>query len=106
MAEQRRTTQRKASSPRSSAGRKGGQARGRQQRAQSQARRASGAVTEPAERAGVEAKTVAELREALRKNLIRPLDLVMLTRERIEEVLSEAVGRASSSAGASRRTTC
>jgi polyhydroxyalkanoate synthesis regulator phasin len=36
---------------------------------------------------------VAELREALRKNLIRPLDLVMLTRERIEEVLGEAVER-------------
>jgi len=29
----------------------------------------------------------------LRKNLIRPLDLVMLSRERIEQVLSEAVGR-------------
>jgi polyhydroxyalkanoate synthesis regulator phasin len=29
----------------------------------------------------------------LRKNLIRPLDLVMLTRDRIEEVLAEAVER-------------
>jgi polyhydroxyalkanoate synthesis regulator phasin len=41
----------------------------------------------------VQAKTVAEFREALRKNLIRPFDLVMLTRERIEEVLGEAVER-------------
>jgi hypothetical protein len=29
----------------------------------------------------------------LRKNLIRPLDLVMLTRERIEEIVNEAVER-------------
>jgi len=67
--------------------------RGRQQRARSQARRASSAAARPARAAGVEAKTVAELREALRKNLIRPLDLVMLTRDRIEEVLGEAVDR-------------
>jgi len=39
----------------------------------------------------VEAKTVAEFREALRKNLIRPMDMVLLTRDRIEEVLAEAV---------------
>ena len=44
-------------------------------------------------RGGVEAKSVAELRDALRKNLIRPRDLVMLTRERIEEVLGDAVER-------------
>ncbi len=41
--------------------------------------------------AGVEAKTVAELRDALRKNLIRPMEIVMISRERIEEVLGEAV---------------
>ena len=33
------------------------------------------------------------MREALRKNLIGPMEMVMLTRERIEEVLSEAVDR-------------
>jgi len=36
---------------------------------------------------------VAELREALRNNLVRPFDLVMLTRERIEETLEDAVSR-------------
>jgi len=36
---------------------------------------------------------VAELREALRNNLVRPFDLVMLTRERIQETLDEAVKR-------------
>jgi hypothetical protein len=47
----------------------------------------------PSRRGGVEAKTVAEFRDALRKNLIRPRDMVMLTRQRIEEVLADAVDR-------------
>jgi polyhydroxyalkanoate synthesis regulator phasin len=47
----------------------------------------------PSRRGEVEAKTVAEFRDALRKNLIRPRDMVMLTRQRIEEVLGEAVER-------------
>jgi polyhydroxyalkanoate synthesis regulator phasin len=38
-----------------------------------------------------EAKTVAELRAALRKNLIRPMGMVLISRDRIEEVLGEAV---------------
>jgi hypothetical protein len=63
------------SAKRTAAAKKGGQAGGRRQHG------------------GAEAKTVAEFREALRKNLIRPMDLVMLTRERIEEVLGEAVER-------------
>jgi polyhydroxyalkanoate synthesis regulator phasin len=41
----------------------------------------------------VSAKTAAELREVLTDNLIRPLELVMLTRERIEEALNDAVSR-------------
>jgi polyhydroxyalkanoate synthesis regulator phasin len=81
----------RSAASRKAAARKGGKARGRQQKARSQARRASSAAAKPAARAGLEAKTVAELREALRKNLIRPLDLVMLSRDRIEEVLGEAV---------------
>jgi polyhydroxyalkanoate synthesis regulator phasin len=67
---------RTSAAKRSTAARKGGQARSRRARA-----------------GGVEAKTVAEFREALRKNLIRPRDMVLLTRERIEEVLAEAVER-------------
>lgn len=38
-------------------------------------------------------KGVAELREALSKRLIDPLGLVMLSRERIEEALGDAVSR-------------
>jgi polyhydroxyalkanoate synthesis regulator phasin len=52
-----------------------------------------GDAGKPSRRGRVEAKTVAEFRDALRKNLIRPRDMVMLTRQRIEEVLGEAVER-------------
>jgi polyhydroxyalkanoate synthesis regulator phasin len=52
-----------------------------------------GDAGKPSRRGGVEAKTVAEFRDALRKNLIRPRDMVMLTRQRIEEVLGDAVER-------------
>jgi polyhydroxyalkanoate synthesis regulator phasin len=38
-------------------------------------------------------KSVAEVREALSKRLIDPLGLVMLSRERIEEALGDAVSR-------------
>jgi polyhydroxyalkanoate synthesis regulator phasin len=86
-----RSSSSRASSARSAAARKGGKARGRQQRARKQARSTARTAGKGARRAGVEAKTVAEFREALRKNLIRPFDLVMLTRDRIEEVLEEAV---------------
>jgi hypothetical protein len=78
---------------RTAAAKKGGLPRGRQQRARKAAGGTAKAAAKPARRAGVEAKTVAEFREALRKNLIRPMDMVMLTRERIEEVLGEAVER-------------
>jgi polyhydroxyalkanoate synthesis regulator phasin len=44
-----------------------------------------------AKSSGVEAKTVAEFRDALRKNLIDPGGMVLLTRERIEEALEGAV---------------
>jgi polyhydroxyalkanoate synthesis regulator phasin len=84
---------RASSTKRSAAAKKGGQARGRQQRARKAASGTAKAATKPARRAGVEAKTVAEFRDALRKNLIRPMDMVMITRERIEEVLDEAVER-------------
>lgn len=88
-----RASSARSASARTAAARKGGKARGRQQRARKQASRAANTAAKGASRAGVEAKTVAELREALRKNLIRPLDVVMITRDRIEEVVNEAVKR-------------
>jgi polyhydroxyalkanoate synthesis regulator phasin len=67
---------------RRAAAKKGGQARARQQKAQKASR-------------GVDfsGKSAAELRDALTKNVVNPLNLVMLSRERIEEVLDEAVKR-------------
>src|SRR4051794_19508203 len=77
-----------STSARKRAATKGGQARGRQQKAQKQARNVAGAAT--GEFSG---KSVAEFRQALSQNLIRPLELVMLSRERIEDALDEVVKR-------------
>jgi polyhydroxyalkanoate synthesis regulator phasin len=86
----RRSGQAKTRTTRSAAAKRGGQARGRQQTAQRRARRAAAAATSPAEFTG---KTAAELREALTRSLIRPLDLMMLTRDRIEDAVNDAVER-------------
>jgi polyhydroxyalkanoate synthesis regulator phasin len=77
-----------STSARKRAAKKGGQARGRQQKAQKQARKVAGAAT--GEFSG---KSVAEFRQALSQNLIRPLELVMLSRERIEDAMNEMVKR-------------
>jgi len=69
---------------------RGGQGRGRQQTAQRRARKAASTATAPGDFAG---KSAAELREALTKSLIRPLDLMMLTRDRIEDAVTDAVER-------------
>ena len=68
---------------RKAAAKKGGQARARQQKAQK------------AGRGGVDlsGKSAAELRDALAKNVVNPLNIVMLSRDRIEEVFDEAVKR-------------
>jgi polyhydroxyalkanoate synthesis regulator phasin len=92
----RSATASKSSSGRSAASRKaaaskGGKARARKQKAGKAASSTAKTAARGARGAGVEAKTVAELREALRKNLIGPLEMVMISRERIEEVLGEAV---------------
>jgi hypothetical protein len=80
----------RSSAKRSAAAKKAGAARGRQQKAQKAARTTARAATKPAKAAGVEAKTVAEFREALRKKLIKPTGMVLLSRERIEEALHES----------------
>jgi polyhydroxyalkanoate synthesis regulator phasin len=59
-----------------------------------QARKAASSATRPAQSATeFSGKTVAEFRQALSSNLIRPLDLVMISRQRIEEALDEVVKR-------------
>jgi polyhydroxyalkanoate synthesis regulator phasin len=95
----------RSSSSRTAAARKGGQARGRQQKARKAAGSTARTASRGARRAGVEAKTVAEFREALRKNLIKPMEMVMLSRDRIEEVLSEAVDQGRVTARDAQRIT-
>ena len=46
-------------------------------------------------RGDLSGKSVAELRTALTERLVEPLNLVMLTRDRIEETVEEAVSRGS-----------
>ena len=83
-----------STSARKKAAKQGGQARGRQQKAQKQARKAASSATRPAQSATeFSGKSVAEFRQALSTNLIKPLELVMLSRERIEEALEEVVKR-------------
>jgi polyhydroxyalkanoate synthesis regulator phasin len=83
-----------STSARKKAAKQGGQARGRQQKAQKQARKAASSATRPAQSATeFSGKSVAEFRQALSANLIKPLELVMLSRERIEEALEEVVKR-------------
>lgn len=78
------------STKRKAAAKKGGQARGRQQTAQKRARQTATAATKPAELSG---KSAADVRNALSRGIIGPLNLVMLTRDRIEEVMEDAVSR-------------
>src|SRR4051794_38775870 len=83
-----------SSAPRKRAAKKGGQARGRQQKAKKQARATAAGATAPAAAAGeFSGKAVAEFRQALTSNLIRPFEVVMLSRQRIEETLEEVVKR-------------
>jgi hypothetical protein len=84
------TSRSSSASKRTAAAKKGGQPRGRQKTAKKHAAQTAGAATKPAELSG---KSVADLRNALTRGIIGPLNLVMLTRDRIEEVMDEAVSR-------------
>jgi hypothetical protein len=81
----------RSAASRKAAASKGGKTTARKRTATKAASSTAKTAAGGARRAGVEAKTVAELREALRKNLIGPLEMVLISRERIEEVLGEAV---------------
>jgi polyhydroxyalkanoate synthesis regulator phasin len=86
-----RSASSRSTASRKAAGSKGGKTTARKRTAKKAAGGTAKTAAGGARRAGVEAKTVAELREALRKNLIAPFDMVLLSRDRIEEVLGEAV---------------
>src|SRR5205085_9067836 len=55
------------------------------------AKKTSRTTTRPLEE--FSGKSVAEFRQALNKNLIRPFELVMLSRDRIEDAMDEVVRR-------------
>jgi polyhydroxyalkanoate synthesis regulator phasin len=105
MAASRAGTKSRSTASRKAAAKKGGQARGRQQKAQKAASSTAETASRGARRTGAEAKTVAEFREALRKNLIKPMEMVLISRERIEEVLGEAVDQGRVTASDARRIT-
>jgi polyhydroxyalkanoate synthesis regulator phasin len=84
------TSRSTSAAKRTAAAKKGGQARGRQQTAKKQANKAAATATKPADLSG---KSVADVRNALSRGIIGPLNLVMLTRDRIEEVMDDAVSR-------------
>jgi polyhydroxyalkanoate synthesis regulator phasin len=90
-ASSRRGASTRSAASRKAAASKGGKATARKRTARKTASTTAKTAARGARGAGVEAKTVAELREALRKNLIGPLEMVLISRERIEEVLGEAV---------------
>jgi hypothetical protein len=101
----RSSTSSRGSTTRKAAAKKGGQARGRQQKARKAATGTARTAGRGARGAGVEAKTVAEFREALRKNLIKPMEMVLISRDRIEEVLGEAVDQGRVTARDAQRIT-
>jgi len=83
----------RSTAQRSEAALKAGKARGRQQTARKRADQAASAAPEVAEPLDFSSKNVADLRAALRRSIITPLNLIMLTRERVEEVLDDSVKR-------------
>ena len=95
----------RSASTRKAAASKGGKARARQRTATKAATKTRGpqraAPAAPVSRP----RRVAELRDALRKNLIRPMEMVMISRERIEEVLGEAVDQGRVTARDAQRIT-
>jgi len=89
MAQAKKSTSRKSSTKKSTAKKKAGAKKGtkaRKSKAKSSSRRRSQDFS---------GKSVADFRKALTERLVQPLDLVMLTRDRIEETVEEAVTRGS-----------
>jgi polyhydroxyalkanoate synthesis regulator phasin len=80
----------RSAAQRSAAAKKGGQARGRQQTASRRVDRGADGAAKPVDISG---KDVADFRSVLRRSVITPLNLMMLTRDRVEEVLDDAVKR-------------
>jgi polyhydroxyalkanoate synthesis regulator phasin len=105
MAQKKTSSSSRSASSRKAAAGKGGRATARKRTARKAASGTAKTAARGARQSGVEAKTVAELREALRKNLIRPMEMVLISRDRIEEVLGEAVDQGRVTARDAQRIT-
>jgi polyhydroxyalkanoate synthesis regulator phasin len=75
------------------AGKRGGQKTAAKKQARKAARSTARAATAPADALDFSGKSVADFRNALRKNLIRPFEAMIISRKRIEEVMEDAVTR-------------
>jgi polyhydroxyalkanoate synthesis regulator phasin len=75
------------------AAKRGGQKSAAKKQARKAARSTARAATGPADALDFSGKTVADFRNALRKNLIRPFEAVLISRKRIEDVMEDAVTR-------------
>jgi polyhydroxyalkanoate synthesis regulator phasin len=92
----RKSAAAKTQATRSRAASAGGKARGRQQTATKTATKGAAKTASAAKATGAldfSGKSAAELRDALAKRVITPLNLIMVTRDRIEEVFEDAVSR-------------
>ena len=90
MAQAKKSTARKSSTKKSTAKKKAGAKKG------TKARKSKAKSSSSRRRSqDFSGKSVADLRKALTERLVQPLDLVMLTRDRIEETVEEAVTRGS-----------
>jgi polyhydroxyalkanoate synthesis regulator phasin len=93
MAQQRKSgTKKSTSAKRSAAAKKAAATRKRSAAAKKSAAK-KGAAKRRTQSPDFSAKSAAELREAISKRLMDPLGLVMLSRERIEDAMADAVKR-------------
>jgi polyhydroxyalkanoate synthesis regulator phasin len=95
MAAAKKPATRKPTAPKRAQAKKPSAARKPAAKKSSAARKPAAARKPSAASPDFSGKSVAELRQALTERLVEPLNLMMLTRERIEEAVDEAVSRGS-----------
>jgi len=93
----KKSTSKKSSAKKSGAAKKSGTKKKSSAKRKSTARKSSAKKTSARQRRTQDfsGKSVADFRKALTERLVEPLNLVMLTRDRIEETVEEAVSRGS-----------
>jgi polyhydroxyalkanoate synthesis regulator phasin len=90
MAQAKKSTSKKASAKKSGGKKKAASAKKKSTKKKASAKKSSSRRSQE-----FSGKSVADFRKALTERLVEPLNLVMLTRDRIEETVEEAVSRGS-----------